>query len=264
MYYRLKTTPTNDKFVLTKTSHAFMQKNQTNKQPSTRSLSLIGSDSYTRSLRRSFARSKLLAFFNPDLTHFITFTYKQNQTSTTQALKDIKQFLKYQTNYYNQQTRKTEKLTEQFKKDKNTKSNPFKYIYVFEKQKRGAIHVHMVANGLFRTRKNKNGYDELYYWKHGFTSVLNIKTTDNNFKPYLYLFKYMGKAQRVGRSFIHVSRNFDKIQSVDYADYITKLQGASLLFKEDYEIYIEESKSRITKEYYQATPQNTARTQKEI
>lgn len=241
MYYRLKTDH-NNTFILTKTTHAFMHANQTTKPNPNRTLSVVGSESYERSLRRAFARAKVLAFFNPDLTHFITFTYKDNQLSADKALKDVKQFIKKQKEYYYQQN-----------PTQSTKKSPFKYIYVFERQKRGAIHVHMIANGLFRTRINKNGYPELLYWPKGFSSVLSIKNADKSFKPYLYLFKYMAKAQRIGKSFIHTSRTFDKIQNVDYALYIDKLNGANLLFKEDYEIFIDDTKSRIIKEYYKTS-----------
>lgn len=137
-----------------------------------------------------------------------------------------------------------------FEEKQKNKENPFKYIFVFETQKRGAIHIHMICNGLFEMEINKNGYRQLKNWKHGFTSVLTINDFDSNFKPYLYLFKYMTKAQRVGKSFIHTSRNsFDKIISLDYDKYINTLLREDIIYKEDFNIEINEKKHRVIKEY---------------
>lgn len=124
-----------------------------------------------------------------------------------------------------------------------------KYIWVMEYQKRGSIHVHMIANDFFTFQKNKYGHLEMKHWEHGFSNVKHISGTDNNFKPYLYLFKYMHKSERIGKSFIHTSRTFDKIENIDYTEYIKTLKERDLLFKEDYELYIGNSKKLITKEY---------------
>lgn len=198
--------------------------------------SQLGTDSYSRSLRRAFSRAKQLAFFNPDLTQFITLTYKANQTDLQQALLDIQILIKYQKRLIEKQT-------------KTTKTPTFKYIYVFELQKRGAIHVHMVANDFLATKMVNGRLNVLGWQQHGFSDVKTIKNTDNNFKPYLYLFKYMQKAQRIGGSFIHVSRNFDKISSMDYSHYINTLSEVHLLYKEDYEFTINDKTRKITKEY---------------
>jgi len=137
-----------------------------------------------------------------------------------------------------------------FEKGKDTKKNPFKYIYVFERQKRGAIHIHMVTNGGFQLQINKNGHRELKNWPHGFTSVLDIKDFDNNFKPYLYLFKYMQKAQRIGKSFIHTSKTFDKIINVDYDYYIEQLAEGNIIYEEDYNYTLNEENHSISKDYF--------------
>lgn len=210
------------------------------------------SASYQRSLRRSFARAKQLAFFNPDMTEFITFTYRGSSHTPDDVLKHIKQLVKTE-----QRKRKTQgrnnyvndfginedlrqrplsdfstgngntnarlpvgKLSDSTKilAPKSVANTP-KYIFVLEYQKRGSIHVHMISNNYFTTEINKNGYRSLKYWNHGYTSVLTIDDFDKDFKPYLYLFKYMKKAERIGRSFIHTSRGFDKIKTRDYADY---------------------------------------------
>lgn len=118
-----------------------------------------------------------------------------------------------------------------------------------EYQKRGSIHVHMIANNALETKMNKYGYREIKGWEHGYTNVQDIHDFDNNFKTYLYLFKYMQKAQRIGASFIHVSRNFDKIENVDYGEYIDKLSEEGVLFKEDYEFILNDKTATITKAY---------------
>lgn len=314
--YRLKSNITRTSFVLQKTNYSQQQKTpkptDKYKIKETRSLSQVGTDSYNRSLRRAFARAKLLAFFNPDLTQFITFTYKDNMLDENQALYDIKQFLKKEKRKYSQKQRlatfemqknhaendqselstfphpkNNNKLTDVIKRKENQKTrhrrgcgnvensdelsisyaelastfeatqknkgNPFKYIYVFERQKRGAIHVHMVANEGFEYQINKNGYKELKNWSHGFTSVLTIKDFDNNFKPYLYLFKYMEKAQRVGKSFIHTSRkSFDEVKWVDYDNYIETLAQGDIVYEEDYKFTLNQKNYRIDKQYFRA------------
>lgn len=74
----------------------------------------------------------------------------------------------------------------------------------------------MIASNFFQLQKNKNGFNELKNWNigtgHGFSSVLTIKKFDSNFKPYLYLFKYMTKAQRIGKQFIYCSRGLNDFQ----------------------------------------------------
>lgn len=312
--YSLKTTYNRSSFILQKSTLPLT----TPKKPKhilytikqTRTLSLVNTPSYIRSQRRAFSRSKLLAYFNPDLTQFITFTYKENILDENQALYDIKQFLKKEKRKKNSQKESARPFEKQktnaknaqqelstypqptnnnkltdviarkknqqnrhrrgcghvensdemcitnaelhsiFEKGKDTKSNPFKYIYVFERQKRGAIHVHMICNEGFELQKNINGYMELKNWPHGFTSVLTIKDFDNNFKPYLYLFKYMAKSQRIGKSFIHTSKSFDKIINVDYDYYIEQLEGEHIAYEEDYKFTLDQKEHSISKTYY--------------
>lgn len=235
MFYRLKTTSPSARFLLLTSDYAYC-KPDNNPSPSEfdnspRSTSVFGTDSYSRSLRRAFSRAKMLAFFNPDLTQFITLTYKQQNNTPEQVQSDLKRFIRLQ---------------------RKNKKESLKYIYVLEYQKRGSIHVHMVANDVLDCELNKNGYLSVKGWHSGFTSVqqIHISKFDSDFKPYLYLFKYMSKAQRVGKSFIHCSRNFDKIEVVDYADYINELKKGNCLYKEDYQFEINDRSCRITKKYY--------------
>lgn len=312
-YHRLKTTLFSDNFLIQKSTLAYTYKPQSPlliKNESPRVSSEIGTKNYQDSLRRAFNRSKLLAFFNPDLTQFITFTYSDNMLDENQAMYDIKQFLKKQKrksikkqNINKKQTNEQEATSSNQKKtykqpvselstypqseinqeitdtsiqknelknsrrrgcghvdnyvnavqnqsfDVNTGTNDFKYIYVFERQKRGAIHVHMICNDLF-DYETINGHVNVKYWPHGFSEVLTIKDFDKDFKPYLYLFKYMHKAQRIGKSFVHVSRTFDKIIDVDYNDNILDLliQGETI-HEETTTFEFNQKQQVISKEY---------------
>jgi hypothetical protein len=284
-YLRLKSTPSRTSFLLQKSNYAYSNPNPQPQPYKPRPLSKVGSDSYNRSLRRAFSRAKLLAFFNPDLTQFITLTYKHNIQDPNKAIQDIKNLITYQTTLQHtpKSTKKDNNLhehdgspdlssprrhetkrpidereareqSEQTPREVNSSENvrnkrDFKYIYVFELQKRGAIHVHMIANEWLQLEK-KNGHVNVKGWSHGFSEVLTIRNFDNSFRPYLYLFKYMKKAQRVGKSFIHVSRNFDKIADIDYDSYIAKLDREHILFKEDHQFEINDKLHTITKEYY--------------
>lgn len=230
-YVSLKTDSQIKTFVLQRTNYLFSQKVDFDRS-GFRTLSIVGTDAYNRSLRRAFARAKLIAFFNPDLNQFITLTYKANITDCNRVISDLKIF---------------------FKSQRRHLTIPIKYLYVLELQKRGAIHVHLIASKGLQTETNKNGYLSLSGWSHGFSSVLNIKQFDNDFKPYLYLFKYMTKAQRVGNSFIHTSRNFDKIKTIDYREYIHFLTEENLLYSEDTKFNLDNEKNyTISKKYYRA------------
>lgn len=231
MFIRVKTNPSQTGFVVQKSTYA--PKLHLDRDFTTRTLSKVGSESYKRSLRRAFNRAKLLAFFNPDLTQFITLTYKNNIQDPQIVLEHVKQMI----NTHN----------------KNPKTKPLKYIYVLELQKRGAIHIHMVANEVLELQKNRNNYWSVKAWKHGYSSVLTIRDFDNNFRPYLYLFKYMHKAQRVGKSFIHTSRNFDKITDIDYGRNIEKIMEGEILLTESTTFTINEKTQHITKDYIRPT-----------
>jgi len=190
-----------------------------------RSISQIGSEAYRSSLSRAFNKAKQKIYFNPDMVKFITLTYSKNQQDYEQVLTDVKIFLKT---------------------EKRLNKNTIKYVYVLEEQQRGALHIHMIATDSFQTEKNKNGYDSLKNWKHGFTTIHDIKNTDNNFKPYLYLFKYMKKSQRIGGRFVHSSRNtnnFEKLTDFEF----NKLEH-ELVFTENLQLgYLDR---KIKKQYY--------------
>jgi len=156
-----------------------------------------GSKSYTDGLQRAFNRAKQQVFFNPDMTNFITLTYKGADQSVETVLRDIKIMIA------------KEKRLAESNPVGNGRERKLKYIFIMEYQKRGSIHVHMIANDSFTLQVNNNGFKELKYWQKGFSSVLQINDFDNNFRPQLYLFKYMRKAQRIGKSVVHASRNLN-------------------------------------------------------
>lgn len=322
MYTSLKTTKNKQSFILYQTTkqntpppkpqpdqpnttqHTHIHTTNTSQTPK-RTQTQLGTHDYNRSLRRAFSRSKLLAYFNPDLNQFLTLTYKTSTHTPEQVIQDIKNLIKkhnknkpktlslsqspaapnklayawhesgctkittgtatpQQNNskkQYTYQLGKTATLSDSREREVERGQGaklwkPFKYIYVLEYQKRGSIHVHMVCNDALRTHINKNGHLELTDWTHGkntrkgFSSLLTIKDFDNNFKPYLYLFKYMSKAQRIGSIFIHTSKNFDKIETVDYHDYIQFLTEENLLFEEDQEFNFDNTDHRIIKKYF--------------
>lgn len=169
---------------------SFHQRNIPRIKPSTtknRSESVFGTKSYSDALQRAFNKAKMQIFFNPDMVNFVTLTYKGIETDIEKAMQDVKILVKAE----------------------KRNGNHLKYIYVFEWQKRGSLHIHMITNNALTTTINKNGYRTLKHWNHGYDSILTINDFDNNFKPYLYLFKYMKKAQRIGKSFVHSSRNLN-------------------------------------------------------
>lgn len=151
---------------------------------------------------RAFSLAKKKIFFNPDLRYFITLTYKKNMQDYEALMHDVKMFLK---------------------SEKRLGKNP-KYIWVVERQKRGALHVHMICNDFFTVEKNKYNKLTIPTWRSGFSSVDEIKIndshdTDINFKPYLYLFKYMNKSEKIGGRYVHSSRNlnnFDELTDFNF------------------------------------------------
>lgn len=140
---------------------------------------------------RAFSLAKQKIFFNPDMNKLVTFTYKENMQDYEKLKTDMRIFFNRQKS--------------------NNKCNPNKpqpkYLWTVEKQKRGALHIHMIANDFIHTKINKNGHLSTPMWPHGFSSILDINQTDANFKPYLYLFKYMLKSEKIGGRYIHSSRN---------------------------------------------------------
>lgn len=191
--------------VMLRSHHQRSSKRSKAPQARTRSEAEYGTKSYRDSLQRAFNKAKEQIYFNPDMLHFITLTYKGKDHTPEQVLHDVKMLVKRES-----------RLRDRAEAGSVARGQ-LKYIYVMEYQQRGSIHVHMIANDFFTLQVNKNGYRELAFWQKGFSSVLTINDFDNNFRPYLYLFKYMRKAQRIGRSFLHSSRNLTNYTTLDDA-----------------------------------------------
>lgn len=173
---------------------------------------------------RAFSNAKQKIYFNKDLTEFVTLTYHDNMQNYDVLLQDMKIFLK---------------------SERRSGSNP-KYLWVVEKQKRGALHVHMICNDFLTKKRNKNGYYDAIKWPHGWSSIKTIKGTDVNFKPYLYLFKYMNKSQKIGGRYVHSSRNLNNYTVLTDFDFNKKLKKQ--VYKEISQLGTLDS--HIVKEYY--------------
>ena len=196
MHTSVKLSNDNQRAIMLRSHHQRNSKRSKPLQQQKRYNSVFGTKSYNDSLQRAFNKAKEQIYFNPDMTNFITLTYAENMQNIEKCLQDVKVFIRAQT-----------RANERLHPAGSGRATPIKYIFVMEYQSRGALHVHMIANSAFSLQVNKNGYDSLTLWPHGYTSVLTIKDFDNNFRPYLYLFKYMKKSQRIGKSFVHSSRN---------------------------------------------------------
>lgn len=194
MHTTVKISPDLNRAIMLRSFHNRSPKRSKPLQSTPRSEAVYGSKSYNDALQRAFNKAKEQIYFNPDMTNFITLTYAENMQDIEQAMHDVKMLIK-------RTTRRSSNPVG------NGRERKPKYIYVFEYQKRGAIHVHMIANDAFLLQVNRNNHKELVDWPKGFSSVLSINDFDSNFRPYLYLFKYMKKSQRIGKSFVHSSRN---------------------------------------------------------
>ena len=210
-----------DRAILQSTHYQTSKKRGKQKKGVKRAEAQFNTKSYNDALQRAFNNAKAQVYFNPDMRHFVTLTYRGADHDINRVMDDLKVFLK----------------TESRAGHKN-----IKYIWVAEYQKRGSIHVHLITNNDFETFTNKNGYLQLTNWKHGFSSFLTVNDFDENFRPHLYLFKYMRKAQRIGKSFLHSSRNlnnFEKIKDYDPDPNLwdTKVQERTEAHINDFHVY---------------------------
>lgn len=181
---------------------------------------------------RSFHNAKTKIYFNPDLRFFITLTYKENMQDYQQLQYDMKLFLKNQ---------------------RNNISKEFKYIYVVEKQKRGALHIHMITNDAITIQKNRYNKRTLKYWPHGYDNIQDIdikdsNETDLNFKPFLYMYKYMNKSEKIGGRYVHFSRNLNNYDKL--TDYQFSKKNKELIYDE--QVYISHVDNTVTRNYYKA------------
>lgn len=149
------------------------------------------------SKQQAFARASRLLFFNPDLCHFSTLTFKKKCFSYPYAYKCFKNFLQ---------------------KERILNSN-FKYIAVCEEHKDHSLHFHLISN---KITKNAKGSSRIVRnWCYGFSSSwttsqmtyfhrkhsLNVK----RFEPLKYLFNYIKKTNnKIGGRWLLKSANLIK------------------------------------------------------
>lgn len=180
------------------------------------------------SLTRSYSLLVDLSLNNVSLWKtFITLTFKENITDLDYANKEFNKFIK-RVRYI---------------------KNDFSYLAVPEFQKRGAVHYHLLTNldpnidiDIIPKQENKDSMYDVVSWKHGFTSVFDLKLTDDKFSVSAYMSKYFFKEidnRLFGRRKILYSSNLEKPKIVKYdtnsqefINFMNYLNRSSVLVKE--------------------------------
>lgn len=127
---------------------------------------------------------------------FITLTFKENIIDINLANKKFNHFTKCMKRKY----------------------PDFKYLGVPEFQKRGAVHYHLLTNlvkgsDLLPLQENTDDKYDVKYWNYGFSSVFDLKETDDNFNVVAYICKYFYKDfdnRLFGRTKVLKSNNLKK------------------------------------------------------
>ncbi len=135
------------------------------------------------SINRTRTQIRRLVNSNPELNKFLTLTFADN-------IIDLKQ-----TNY----------IFNQFIKRLTYRYPDFKYVAVFEFQKRGAVHYHLLCELPFINSKSME-----LIWKQGF---IKLKKTNNVSNIGAYMSKYLGKeidARTFGKKKFFKSQNLNK------------------------------------------------------
>lgn len=146
---------------------------------------------------------------NPDLTTFISLTYKENMQDITFSKKHLNKLFK--------------ELQRDFEE--------FKYLYVLEYQQRGAIHYHLLCNMpiYIETAKSKELKPKLQkilenqfheqYWSYGWVDIRDLKQEGNsNVGLYVsvYLVEDLYNIDLKGSKCYGYSRNLIKPQEYKY------------------------------------------------
>ena len=190
---------------------------------------------------------------NPIWKSFITLTFRENISDRDMAYKFLKSYLKIVKLHF----------------------PDLAYICVPERQKRGAIHYHLLTNipcdselipkrsvkKIFNHKKCKYydmQYYDLPYWSHGYSLVFDcVNDVDENFSFEKYVCKYMTKdlfdPDAFGRVKVLHSRNlakpvkvncnFDSLDFVDMLDMLgvdyhnKKTVNSKCIYCPDYNIY---------------------------
>lgn len=164
-----------------------------------REMDLTDEEHYKRKDNLSRARQMIRYYIWTNRTpymKFVTFTYRDNMQDYWQFLKDWKRFVE-------RMSRKGYKL---------------RYLYVLERQERGAIHVHAV---IFNNEYIPQDF-LTEVWGHGFVWIIRINHVRN---VGAYVSKYLQKdsMQYYGSYAYHLSRNLRKPEElrVDETDVLT-------------------------------------------
>lgn len=133
---------------------------------------------------------------------FITLTFKENITDINLANKKFNHFTKCMKRKY----------------------PDFKYLGVPEFQKRGAVHYHLLTNlvkgsNLLPLQENTDDKYDVKCWNYGFSSVFDLKETDDNFNVVAYICKYFYKDfdnRLFGRTKVLKSNNLKKPLELEF------------------------------------------------
>ena len=169
-----------------------------------------------------------------DRTKFVTLTFRDNIQDITVTNREFKNFIQ-RLNYYIYQT----------------KTQLLKYIATWEKQKRGAIHYHIIFFDFPYVAKEK--LQNL--WSHGFIKInrIDVDSKENRGR---YLSKYFSKDLELKE---HKKKAFFKSQNLKMPketrlmltdDILADLQKENIIFQKEYTRQIYDTKSLISNGTY--------------
>lgn len=151
----------------------------------------LSSRATSNQIARNKVRRLVLANFN-NRSRFLTLTFRQNIQDVELASKTFERFVKYM-NY-----------------DLKEEGKEFKYIAVIEFQKRGAIHFHLICDGLPMNRKGYRNHVR-DRWRQAIRTVtgaegdgvgnIDLKKISHVDNVGAYVVKYMTKAEADKRLF---------------------------------------------------------------
>lgn len=169
-----------------------------------------------------------------DRTKFVTLTFRDNIQDITVTNREFKNFIQ-RLNYYIYQT----------------KTQLLKYIATWEKQKRGAIHYHVIFFDFPYVAKEKLQKS----WSHGFVKInrIDVDSKENRGR---YLSKYFSKDLELKE---HKKKAFFKSQNLKMPketklmltdDILADLQKENIIFQKEYTRQIYDTKSLISNGTY--------------
>lgn len=168
-----------------------------------------------------------------DKTKFLTLTYKENIQNITKTNRQFKYFIQ-RLNYYLY----------------HTKTQSLNYIATWEKQKRGAIHYHVIFFDFPYIAKET--LQDL--WSHGFIKInrIDVDSRENRGR---YLSKYFGKdlelKEHKKKAFFKSQHlKMPKIRKVILTDEILhNLLQENIIFQKEYTRKVYDEKSLLSDEY---------------